>query len=110
MKEGEHKKYGPDRNFRRRLLLFLGGVLGGWTGMAAQSACLVESSADFQAAALQEERSFLDTLSVRLEKGDVAGAVTDLLSRDTEDGMVRVKAENVLRLVRWECPQRCGEK
>lgn len=43
-------------------------------------------------------------------EGDVAGAVTDLLSRDTEDGMVRVKAENVLRLVRWECPQRCGEK
>ena len=43
MKEGEHKKYGPDRNFRRRLLLFLGGVLGGWTGMAAQRACLVES-------------------------------------------------------------------
>lgn len=43
-------------------------------------------------------------------EGDVAGAVTDLLSRETEDGMVRVKAENVLRLVRWECPQRCGEK
>ena len=43
-------------------------------------------------------------------EGDVAGVVTDLLSRDTEDGMVRVKAENVLRLVRWECPQRCGEK
>ena len=38
-------------------------------------------------------------------EGDVAGAVTDILAPDTEDGVVRVKAENVLRLVRWECPQ-----
>ncbi len=39
-------------------------------------------------------------------EGDVAGTVTDLLAHDTEDGMVRIKAENVLRLVRWECPER----
>lgn len=98
MKEGEHKKYGPDRNFRRRLLLFLGGVLGGWTGIAAQSACLVESSADFQAAALQEERSFLDTLSVRLEKGDVAGAVNYgnfVLQQDSTEAGKAVKAYEI---------------
>ena len=38
-------------------------------------------------------------------EGDVAGIVRDVLSDDTEGGMVRVKSENVLRLVRWECPR-----
>ena len=53
---------------------------------------------DRHAAALQEERSFLDTLSVRLEKGDVAGAVNYgnfVLQQDSTEAGKAVKAYEI---------------